>query len=691
MTAATVARVLFDEAHSEAWTIRPELAREMQPAHPADASYARAAAGARARATSRSRANVDGPLTRGRSTAADVLVIAHPSEPKWERTTGSGSPRLSADELDAIEAFVARGGGLIVLGETEQDKYGNNLNELLARFGIADRATTPSRTTSTTDGAPSWVLRRARRPAAAAATATCSPRVSEACFYRAARSRSAQRRARARAHARRPPSAPGAPLIVGGRARRGPRRRARRLRPVRRRLHRRARPRARCGCNLVYWAAARRRFGAAGAGAPRRRRGRSRLGAAARRDRRAARCCRRPTARSTPATHERGRARTSRRSIGAIEALAPRFPHQADYLDARRRRPARLGRRRLRRARLHRARWSAFRPERHRARRHRAPRRLPDVQAERLARHVLRGADRPRAVARVARRARAHRYDNAKFVPVELRRPHRGLRLRVRGAVPRDRVASPARPVNHFGAIFCDREAERFRRVGRRRRRHAAAQPAARRRRAAGARADCRSEAYILWDLIHDRAHSHGDLPFDPFMIRQRVPYWMYSLEELRCDLTAFGEARGARGRGLRVRAPRPVRDPVRPAVPLPDHRAARAQLRRARRPAAVRLPAPPRLPALDRQPADDRVGARRRGRRRAARRGRGAVPRGHRPLQARSMGAAHDLVAAYVPPAAGSTWARGVRELRRRRGPAAVHRPRARRRVPAVDLLQLS
>jgi hypothetical protein len=35
----------------------------------------------------------------------------------------------------------------------------------------------------------------------------------------------------------------------------------------------------------------------------------------------------------------------------------------------------------------------------------------------------------------------------------------------------------------------------------------------------------------------------HGDLPFDPFMIRQRSPYWMYSLEELRCDLTTSGEA----------------------------------------------------------------------------------------------------------------------------------------------------
>jgi hypothetical protein len=31
-----------------------------------------------------------------------------------------------------------------------------------------------------------------------------------------------------------------------------------------------------------------------------------------------------------------------------------------------------------------------------------------------------------------------------------------------------------------------------------------------------------------------------GDLPFDPFMIKQRMPFFLYSLEELRCDLTAF-------------------------------------------------------------------------------------------------------------------------------------------------------
>src|SRR5690606_9940302 len=30
---------------------------------------------------------------------------------------------------------------------------------------------------------------------------------------------------------------------------------------------------------------------------------------------------------------------------------------------------------------------------------------------------------------------------------------------------------------------------------------------------------------------------------FDPFMIKQRMPYFLYSLEELRCDLTAFRES----------------------------------------------------------------------------------------------------------------------------------------------------
>ncbi len=102
-------------------------------------------------------------------------------------------------------------------------------------------------------------------------------------------------------------------------------------------------------------------------------------------------------------------------------------------------------------------------------------------------------------------------------------------------------VAIRETPSFTWGAIFQDREAARFRKVLK-----AAAQitnlelPAD----AAELLEDQKltEEAFIMWDLIHDRTHMRGDLPFDPFMIKQRMPFFLYSLEELRCDLTAFRE-----------------------------------------------------------------------------------------------------------------------------------------------------
>ncbi len=40
-------------------------------------------------------AHIGGPLTAALDDA-DVLVIAHPSEPEWERTVPGGSPRFDA-------------------------------------------------------------------------------------------------------------------------------------------------------------------------------------------------------------------------------------------------------------------------------------------------------------------------------------------------------------------------------------------------------------------------------------------------------------------------------------------------------------------------------------------------------------------------------------------------------------------
>src|SRR4051794_20760686 len=104
-----IARVLFDESHSESWTIRPEVSREMQPSHPADSSYTAAAGALRERSLA-VESFLGGTLGSPALSDVAVLVVAHPSEPKWERTVpGSGSPTFAAAEVDAIEAFVHAG------------------------------------------------------------------------------------------------------------------------------------------------------------------------------------------------------------------------------------------------------------------------------------------------------------------------------------------------------------------------------------------------------------------------------------------------------------------------------------------------------------------------------------------------------------------------------------------------------
>ncbi len=225
------------------------------------------------------------------------------------------------------------------------------------------------------------------------------------------------------------------------------------------------------------------------------------------------------------------------RMIAAIEELAPRFPHDAEYLNA---------------AVEDLRAWDFGKPDFTRA----LERFRPELQREDGIEHLVvfpmykQNGSRdtcfetlivrvpwPEWIAGLERT----RYDNPKFVPVELIDATTGYDSECAVLFP-ETFSVAGRPVANFGAIFCDRESERLRRIG-------------------GAAADLlrlnlppdaacmlaspaiSQQAYILWDLIHDRAHSHGDLPFDPFMIRQRAPYWMYSLEELRCDLTAFGQA----------------------------------------------------------------------------------------------------------------------------------------------------
>ena len=131
-------------------------------------------------------------------------------------------------------------------------------------------------------------------------------------------------------------------------------------------------------------------------------------------------------------------------------------------------------------------------------------------------------------------------YTNSAFIPIEFIAFTEGYNTNSAVLFP-ETVAVREVSDYKWGGIFCDREAARFRMVSK-----AASQflhlelPTQAEELVSNQK--LAQETYALWDLIHDRTHSTGDLPFDPFMIKQRMPYWMYGLEELRCDLSTFRE-----------------------------------------------------------------------------------------------------------------------------------------------------
>ena len=233
----------------------------------------------------------------------------------------------------------------------------------------------------------------------------------------------------------------------------------------------------------------------------------------------------------------------------AITALAPRFPHDAAYLDAvvadlRRWRDEGFGVPDFLDALL------AFQPQQHRVDglRHLVvfPMYTQNGSPDRHLEAVLVEVIWPEFIGHVEAE-----YTNGLFVSLRLLDFTAGYDTNSAVLFP-ETVAMREVPPFTWGAIFQDREAARYRRVV-----GAAAEitkldlpERSRRMLADQALAE---RVFVMWDLIHDRSHMRGDLPFDPFMIKQRMPYFLYSLEELRCDLTAFRECVGMERR-LRAR-----------------------------------------------------------------------------------------------------------------------------------------
>ncbi|WP_243229747.1 DUF6421 family protein [Microbacterium sp. CIAB417] len=239
------------------------------------------------------------------------------------------------------------------------------------------------------------------------------------------------------------------------------------------------------------------------------------------------------------ADHDAARAHVAA-IIAGIRALSPAFPHDAEYLaasveDFRR--------------------WAdtgfgvpdfldslvAFQPQQHRVDgiRHLVvfPMYTQNGSSDRLVEALIVQAIWPDFVAELE----AGDYGNKLFVSLRLIDFTPGYDTNSAVLFP-ETVAMREIPPFTWGAIFQDREAARYRRVVR-----AAAEITKLDLPAEAARMlddqDLTEKTFVMWDIIHDRTHMRGDLPFDPFMIKQRMPFFLYSLEELRCDLTAFRES----------------------------------------------------------------------------------------------------------------------------------------------------
>ncbi|MFM5952189.1 MAG: DUF6421 family protein [Micrococcales bacterium] len=526
--------ILIDQAHNQAWAVSEELAAKMNPANPADASYAKMAAAAERNGYQVS-LHESGLLSAAALENVDVLVIPHASSDDWEKTIGQGSPVLTAEELVAVETFVARGGSVLLLVETEQPKYGNNFAELAKKFGVEVVNTTVQDTTQNHKEVPTWVIPEFDRMT----ESDFAFKVGKVCLYRAGALQmqpgtSGEVFLRSSEHAL-PASAPLGVAVNHGLGRvvvladsdlfgddsindYG---------------------NEQLWLNIAGWLGNSKTVAASKSG---------RTETWAKNDARWLRLSSaiesmRPMQAKDGSidanihSHEEA-SRLLDEVLASIDAFAGDFSHQIDYFTS---------------LKLDLENWRSggfkvpdfydslekFRPDLHRKN---------DLQNLAIFSMYTQNGNPNRNLEAVITNTfwpdwlakKEQKYNNPAFVPIEFVAFTSGYDTNSAVFFP-ETVATREVATYYWGGIFCDREAARFRMVS-----SAAKEllylplPADAERLIADQK--LAQETFVLWDLIHDRTHSRGDLPFDPFMIKQRMPFWMYALEELRCDLSTFRE-----------------------------------------------------------------------------------------------------------------------------------------------------
>ncbi|XAS76334.1 DUF6421 family protein [Dermatophilaceae bacterium Sec6.4] len=539
---AVFPKVLVEQEHSSAWALERSLAAIINPANPDDASLEQAALALRARGFEVV-ARHDGPVTVPALADTDVYVIAHPADGRSERVAGTLPAAFEPAEIDAVLEFVHGGGGLVVLADCDQDVHGNNVNDLLARVGVRVRSTVVH---ESVDGGhrhhdnATWVL--ADMPDRSGQGLLAG--VDQLCFYRTGVI-DIEAGAEVRVLARTSPTAfpSGEALAVTTTYGEG------RIvvladsdimgdDSIAELDH------AQFWTNAVTWAAGQRISDVRHLT-----RGVETMGEWLRLKQAVEelRLMQAKNGSIDGAAHDHARAADLVDTMKTeIAALAPRFPHDVDYLTLL---PVDLDA------------WVdggfgvpdfldsllAFRPDQHREDgiEHLVvfPMYTQNGNLDRVFEALLLWVAWPDWLAKVEAT-----YDNPMFLAVNFIDFTPGYDTNSAVLFP-ETVAVREVPKFHWGAIFCDREGARFRRVVREASALLSLQlpPEAER---LVASQDIAASTFAMWDLIHDRTHSHGDLPFDPFMIKQRMPFWMYALEELRCDLNTFRQAVLLEGQG---------------------------------------------------------------------------------------------------------------------------------------------